>query len=156
MGAKAGWQSPPADARDGSSLKAQLRLTWCAVIIAASMAASSCRDSAIIWSGQSKSPDGTWDVTAQTEQFGGMGTAVVITTVYIGQHGNNRAPLEILELWNGSAYPAGVTQVQMNWVSPAHLEVVYQKATVNFQAVRLAGVTITVREASGQAPAETR
>ena len=85
-----------------------------------------------------------------------MGTAAVITTVYMGQHGNNRAPLEILELWNGSAYPEGVTQVQMNWLSPAHLEVVYQKATVNFQAVRLAGVTITVREASGQAPAETR
>ena len=45
-----------------------------------------------------------------------------------------------------------ILNVQMNWLTPAHLEVVYQKATVNFQAVRLAGVTITVREAPGQAP----
>jgi len=126
------------------------------MVVAASMAASSCKDSALIWSGQSKSPDGTWDVTAQTEQFGGMGTAAVTTTVYMGQHGNSRPPLEILELWNGSAYPEGVTHVQMNWLTPAHLEVVYQKATVNFQAVRLAGVTITVREDSGQVSPNSR
>jgi len=46
--------------------------------------------------------------------------------------------------------------VQMNWLTPAHLEVVYQKATVNFQAVRLAGVTITVREDSGQVSPNSR
>ena len=91
------------------------------------MAASSCRIPRLSV-GQSKSPtahgrDGT------DEQFGGT-ARVVITTVYIGQHGNNRVPGNSRALeWFGLS--SGRDTVQMNWVSPAHLEVVYQKATVN-------------------------
>jgi hypothetical protein len=85
--------------------------------------------------------------SASTEQFGGPGTAAVETSVYLKQ--NSQPPVEILELSNDSAYPSGITNVGMNWVNPTHFEVTYQgHATLNFQAVKCAGIDISVRDLS--------
>ena len=106
-----------------------------------------CRDSAIIWSAESRSPDGNWLASARTEQSGGPGTAYVATTVYLKQ--NSQPPVEILEFANDSAFPSGITNVDMNWVNPTHLEVTYKgHATLNFQAVKYAGIDISLRDLS--------
>jgi hypothetical protein len=106
-----------------------------------------CRDSAIIWSAESRSPDGHWLASARTEQFGGAGTASVETSVYLKQ--NSQPPVEILEFSNDSAFPSGVTNVDMNWVNPTHLEVTYKgHPTIDFQAVKCSGVDISLRDLS--------
>ena len=106
-----------------------------------------CRDSAIIWSAESRSPDGHLLASARTEQFGGPGTAYVATTVYLKQI--SQPPVEILEFANDSAFPSGITEVDMNWVNPTHLEVTYKgHATIDFQAVKCAGVDISLRDLS--------
>lgn len=103
-----------------------------------------CRDSAVILSAESPSPDGRYLARAKTEQFGGPGTAYVRTTVYLKQ--GRRPAVEILGLSNESAYPAGITRVGMNWLSPFRLELTYKgQATLDFEAVRCAGVDISVR-----------
>lgn len=106
-----------------------------------------CRDSAVIWSAKSWSPDGRFLAIARTEQFGGPGTAGVETSVYLKQ--DSQAPVEILELSNESAYPAGVTNVTMNWLTASHLELTYKgHASLNFQVVKCAGIDISVRDLS--------
>jgi hypothetical protein len=107
-----------------------------------------CRDSAVIWSAESRSPDGHYLASASTEQFGGPGTAAVETTVYLKE--GSQSPVEILELSNEGAYPAGITSVGMNWLTPSHLELTYKgHATVDFEAVKCAGIDISVRDVSG-------
>jgi hypothetical protein len=106
-----------------------------------------CRDSAIIWSAESRSPDGRWLVSASTEQFGGPGTAYVGTTVYLQQDSNPR--VEILGLANDSAYPAGVTSVGMTWITPSHLELTYEgHSSLNFQLANYKGIDISLRDLS--------
>jgi hypothetical protein len=118
-------------------------------MIGACVLASGCRASAIIWSAESRSPDGRWLVSASTEQFGGPGTAYVGTTVYLKQDSHPR--VEILGLSNESAYPAGVTSVGMTWLTPSHLELTYQgHASLDFQVVKCAGIDISVRDLSSE------
>jgi hypothetical protein len=106
-----------------------------------------CRDSAVIWSAESRSPDGHWLASASTEQFGGPGAAAVETTVNLKQ--DSRSPVEILELSNEDAYPTGITNVGMNWLDSSHLELTYKgHASVNLQVVKCAGVDISVRDLS--------
>ena len=106
-----------------------------------------CRDSAIIWSAESRSPDGHWSASASTEQFGGPGTAYVATRVYLKQ--DSQPPVEILQFANDSAFPSGITSVDMIWVNPTHLEVTYKgHATIDFQSVKCSGVDISLRALS--------
>jgi hypothetical protein len=114
-------------------------------ILAVCAFVSGCKDSAIIWSGESQSPDKHFETSARTEQYGGLGTAAVITTVYLSQSGHS--PIEILSLSNESAYPSGITAVNMTWITPSHLSITYKgHATIDFQAVKCAGVEISVEE----------
>ena len=84
--------------------------------------ASGCQDSATIWSAEVRSPDGNWLAKAHTEQYGGPGTASVQTSVYLRRINGSQPPVEILELSNDSAYPSGITSVDMNWVTPSRLD----------------------------------
>ena len=109
---------------------------------------SGCKDSAVIWSSESQSPDKHFVASARTEQYGGLGTAAVITTVYLSQSGHS--PIEILSLSNESAYPSGITAVNMTWIAPSHLSITYKgHATIEFQAVKCAGVEISVEKKEG-------
>jgi hypothetical protein len=114
------------------------------------VSAIGCRDSAIIRSAESRSPDGRWVASASTEQFGGPGTAYVGTQVSLKAVNGSQPAVEVLGLSNDSAYPSGITNVGMNWISASHLELTYKgHASVDFQVVRCAGIDISLRDLSG-------
>ena len=114
-------------------------------ILAVCAFVSGCNDSSIVWSGESQSPDKHFVASARTEQYSGLGTAGVFTTVYLKQSG--QSPVMILNLSNESAYPLGITVVNMTWITPSHLSVTYKgHATIDFQAIKCAGVEISVEE----------
>jgi hypothetical protein len=72
--------------------------------------------------------------------------------VYLKRPDDSKPPVEILELANESAYPSGITSVDMAWLTPTHLEVTYKgHASLNFQAVKCAGIDISIRDLSTQA-----
>jgi hypothetical protein len=72
--------------------------------------------------------------------------------VYLKPPDDSKPPIEILEFANDSAFPSGITNVDMTWPTPTHLEVTYQgHAKLNFQAVKCAGIDITVRDLSTEA-----
>ena len=76
-----------------------------------------------------------------------MGTAGVYTTVYLKQ--NAQKPTTILVLSNETAYPLGVTTVDMKWVTPSHLNLVYKgNASIEFQAIKCSGVEISIEKKS--------
>ena len=110
---------------------------------------SGCRDQGkIIWSNELPSPDGHWLASAVTRQWSGPGNAFVATTVYLKWTSGSQSPIEILGFENASAYPSGITNVKMEWITPSHLGVTYgPNATLNFQAIKCDGVGISVQSA---------
>jgi hypothetical protein len=111
---------------------------------------SGCRDVATIWSAQSRSPDGQWLAKAQTDQYGGPGTAGVQTNVSLERTSDSDHPADILSFSNETAYPLGITNVEMRWLTPSHLEVGYKgHASLDFQVVKFGGIEISVRDLSG-------
>jgi hypothetical protein len=109
-----------------------------------------CRDEGTtIWSQGVRSPDGHWLATAATKQWSGPGNAYVATIVYLEGIDGSQPPAEVLGFSNDSAYPAGITNVKMEWITPNHLNVTYGgHATLDFQAIKCAGIDISVRDAS--------
>jgi hypothetical protein len=66
------------------------------------------------------------------------------TSVYMGQTTGSQKPVLIFSFSEGS--PEAM-QVKMDWLSPAHLDLTYEgHHTIDFQAVRYAGVDISVRD----------
>jgi hypothetical protein len=116
-------------------------------MIAVCVAAIGCKDGGTtIWSADVRSPDKNWIASANTQQWSGPGTAYVATSVYLKRPDNSKPPIEILEFANDSAYPSGITNVEMNWLTPSHLEVAYKgHPSLNFQAIKCAGVDISIR-----------
>lgn len=100
-----------------------------------------------IWSAESRSPDGKMVATAEAFTNGGFAAAGPATTlVYLKETTGSQKPTLIFVFSEG---PPDSTQVKMNWLSPAHLELVYEgQRTVDFQSVRYAGVDISVRNAA--------
>jgi hypothetical protein len=115
--------------------------------ILGSLFLSSCGDYATIWSTQLKSPAGRLVASAETIQNGGPGTAYVDTEVYLKQPGSSQQPVLVLGFSNDSAYPSGHTAVQLRWLSESQLDVKYKSgATLDFQAVKALGATITAHQ----------
>ena len=123
------------------------------LIFAICALAFGCKDDGTtIWSADTPSPDRNWVASAGTKQWSGPGTAYVGTSVYLKRRDDSMPPVEILEFANDSAYPTGITNVEMTWLTPSHLEVAYRgHATLNFQAVKCAGIDISVRDLSTEA-----
>ena len=107
-----------------------------------------CRDEgATVWSGEVRSPDGLWLAKAATKQWGGPGTAYVATTVELKWVRGSQPPVQVLSFADETAYPIGVTAVEMQWITPKHLHVLYGRhATIGFQAVKCADISISVQE----------
>lgn len=62
----------------------------------------------------------------------------------------------VLELADASDAPVD-TQVEMNWLTPSHLELAYKgNQTVVFQAIKCFGIDITVRDVSSGAVKSTQ
>ena len=96
------------------------------------------------WSGESQSPDGKMVATAETFTNGGFAAPGPATTlVYLKETAGSQKPMLIFAFSEG---PPDSMQVTMNWLSSAHLELVYVgKRNIDFQSVRYAGVDISVR-----------
>lgn len=109
-----------------------------------------CGSTSIVWSMESKSPDGTLIAQARTSASGGFGTAAPpVTFVYLKLARSSWSPLQILSFENPTAYPVGVTAVKMRWVTNSHLDVTYSKpAKLVFQAVKAGRVQITTHQVS--------
>jgi len=107
-----------------------------------------CGGSETIWSAQSPSPDGSKLATARTIANSGFGTGYIWTAVYLGGT-KQKEPIEILELVDEFEMPSDEISVEMKWLTPTHLELTYRgHRTRYFQAIKWAGVDISVRDLS--------
>lgn len=121
------------------------------VTISLCVLSTSCSDDATIWSATVNSPNGQLIATAQTIQTSGPGNNSVGTAVYLKQPRSAYPPVTVLGFSNESAYPTGVTAVELHWQSNSKLDVTYKAgATIEFQAVRALGADISVHQASSQ------
>ena len=104
------------------------------------------------WSAEARSPDGKMIATAKTFENRGFGTGGIWTGVYLNWTTGSHPPMEILEFSDGPAGPDGM-KVGMNWLTPMHLELTYKgQRALDFQAVKCAGIDITVRDVSTETP----
>jgi len=109
-----------------------------------------CRGSQTIWSAEARSPDGKMIATARAFANGGFGiSGAPATFVYLNWAAGSQSPTEILILDDESDTPDG-TKVDMKWLTPTRLELTYRGTVqhVGFQAVKFAGVDISVRDTS--------
>ncbi len=104
-----------------------------------------------IWSAEARSPDGSRLASARTVANSGFGTGYIWTAVYLNWTKGSRSPIEILELSEDFEKPVDEISVDMKWLTATHLELTYKgHRTLNFQAVKCAGVDISVRDLSGE------
>lgn len=113
-----------------------------------------------IWEEAVRSPDGLWLASAETVQNGGFGSAAIQTMVYLRQAEGSQPPTEILEFWCEGPVPrpyvldnvankGGTINLTMTWLTASHLDVTYgDHARLDFQAVKFAGIEISVRDLS--------
>ena len=117
---------------------------WSTAVLLCSLV-SGCKDAATIWSTESNSPDGRWVASAHTDQYGGPGTAGILSTVTLRQVKGRQDKIEVLQL---SQDATGV-DLKLNWLTPTHLEITYkQPASVDFQAIKCGGIDISIRDTS--------
>ena len=110
-----------------------------------------CQNPRTTWSAEARSPDGLWLATARSQQWGGPGAAYDATTVYLKRTKGPQEPIEVL----GFSHQYATMNLRMEWSSPTQLSVAYGPSTrphdhvdVNFQAVKCAGIDISLRENS--------
>jgi hypothetical protein len=136
-----------------SSFKLFLFLT-----VAICVLMSGCGGSHSIWSAESRSPDGKVLAKARASATNG-GLAILGSTdtkVYLKWATGSRTDTSVLELADASDAPVD-TQVEMNWLTPSHLELVYKgNQTVVFQAIKWFGIDISVRDVSSGAVKSTQ
>jgi hypothetical protein len=123
------------------------------LIIAGGLLMLGCQDVGTTWSAEVRSPDGHFVAAAQTQQWGGPGTADDTTTVDLRQVGSSQAPVEIL----GFSHQYSRMNLEMKWLTPTHLEVAYAPSTkegdsvsLDFQVVKIAGIDVSVRNLPDQ------
>jgi hypothetical protein len=95
------------------------------------------------WSAESRSPDGRMVATGETIEELGMGGGGGQTNVYLNWTNSSKTPALILVLTSGA-------KVQMNWVSPNHLELTYGGPREPWFQARYAGVNISARRVPGE------
>jgi hypothetical protein len=107
---------------------------------------SGCKnDVTTISSKESRSPDGLWLAIDRTDQYGGPGTAGVITTVSLKPVDGPKSSIEVLQLSQNDAS----VDLKMNWLTSSHLEVTYTNpVSIDFLAIRCAGIDISARNLS--------
>jgi hypothetical protein len=111
---------------------------------------SGCRKGTeTIWSAEAKSPDGQWLAKAQTDQRSGFGTDGAVTAVYLQPSNGARSPVQVLSFSQNQNAQTSLIDLKMNWIDETHLEVSYKEhPNLDFQAVKYAGIDISVRDLS--------
>lgn len=97
-----------------------------------------CQDKSLIATSTKLSPDGAMVATAQTEGYGGPGTAAVITTVSLGNKNGGR-PADVLSIEQNDSRS---DHIRLDWTNDRTLRIAVSDAQVDFQAVKSGGVTI--------------
>lgn len=129
-----------------------MRVVVLLLIVGACILASSCsNDAATIWSAKALSPDGHWVAIANTNQQSGPGTDSISTVVSLKRINDSRPPTQILFFSHNEESNAHTINMRMHWLTSSHLNVTYNgHATLDFQAVKCAGVDISVQNLSSE------
>jgi hypothetical protein len=137
---------PQINASGGFQIKRRsgfMRFSFMVVVVLCSFVFG-CRDVETIWSTESPSPDGQWAALARTDQYGGPGTAGLQSFVYLKSTKGPKDHMLILML---SSQEATSIKLELNWLTPSHLEIVYREpASIDFEAIRCGGIIISVRD----------
>ncbi len=116
---------------------------------------SGCKDPPT-WSAEARSPDGKMTATALAFENSGFGGGPPTTFVYLNWTTGSRPKTLILESSEGQPEPNGIW-VRMNWLTPTHLELAYKgQRTIDFQAVKYAGVDISVQEIPNETDSKSK
>jgi hypothetical protein len=87
--------------------------------------------------------------SARTIANSGFGTGYIWTTVYMNGAKSSAPPIEILELTDEFEKPDDEIRVDMEWLTPTHLELTFKgHRTLYFQAIKWADVDISLRDLS--------
>lgn len=98
----------------------------------------------VTWSAEVRSPDGNWLATANSREGGGFGGQYDVTQVYLNST-TLGTPIEIL----GFSHEQPTMTLKMEWLTSTHLNVSYGgHANLNFQAIKCAGIDISVQNLS--------
>lgn len=131
--------------------RSALRKVALALTVSACALLFACSNAVTIWSGESRSPDGQWRAIARTDQYSGPGNAALLTTVYLKATKGRKDETEVLLFMQN----AKSIDLKMNWLTQSHLEVTYkQPAEIDFQAIKCAGIDISVRDVTNE-PSQT-
>lgn len=105
-------------------------------------------DRAVIWQAHVRSPNGHYLASATATQQSGPGNAALYSEVKLSQ-GDANEGCEILSFSHHGVYELKGGAVTMTWVGNTTLHVEYvPSATVDFQAIKCAGVTIELEPRS--------
>jgi hypothetical protein len=124
------------------------------VILGFCLLQSGCKGegSETIWSAEARSPGGNMLASARTVANSGFGTGYIWTAVYLNSTQGSQPPTQILGLSDTFERPADEMIVEINWITPTHLELTYKgHRALDFQAVKCAGIDISVRDLSSGA-----
>jgi hypothetical protein len=133
----------------GTVSRFSIRKATSLLILVACFSVSGCHRVSTIWSAEARSPDGHWLAIARTDQSIGPGTNFDVTVVYLKRTGDSQPPTQILFLIHDEESGSDSIDLKMNWLMPSHLEVTYREhPTLDFQAVKCAGIDISVRDLS--------
>jgi hypothetical protein len=145
-----------------SSRKAFTTLLCLSIVLISITSCGNKRD-LTVWAAQVPSPDLQWIASADTVQNGGFGSGGISTSVYLTRAGSRGSPIEVLTfscdgpmprpyVLDNVANKGGSIGLTMKWISPSHLHVVYEDhPQLAFQAVKLAGIDITIENSSEKA-----
>lgn len=135
------------------SITAKLYTSFSVFAIGSCLIAFGCRKNVeTIWTGEARSPDGLWVATAQTDQRSGFGTDGATTAVYLQPSNGSRSAVQVLSFSQHQNAQTSLIDLKMNWTDGTHLEVSYKaNPNLDFQAVKYAGIAISVRDVSSQA-----
>ena len=151
------------------STTTRLGLFWIPLVICLLAFGCRTRDVPTIWKQEIRSPDGAWLAVAHTEQDGGFGSSLIVTSVdlvRVDKTINAGKPTNILEFdCSGPAKHAyvmdeanagGTIGLTVRWLTPSHLEASYNgNANLLFQVAKMNDVHISVRDLSQEASPRT-
>jgi hypothetical protein len=116
-----------------------------------------------VWAAQDPSLDLKWIASADMIQNGGFGFGSISSSVYLARAGSRESPIGVLTfscdgpmprpyVLDNVANKGGSIGLTMKWITPSHLHVVYEDhPQLAFQAVKLAGIDITIENRSVKA-----
>ena len=106
----------------GMGTRSPIRAVISLTVIGACGFVFGCRNRDVVWSAETRSPDGYWLATAREEKGGGFGNDFDTTSVYLKRIKSSERPVEVLEFSVGSfAGQSGKLDLTMkmgNFIAP--------------------------------------